>query len=263
MSEDIQRRREDVIKKIKKCLALSKSSNPNEAAIAMRQAQKLMQEHNISESVIDLPRIVASNRIRSQAVSRPKDYETWLMHIVKDSFGCALWFNMGNSYGAFTDEVYGSYTYLGPEHQVAVASWTASYLLNRLRKARVEYTEMARFAASERLGVSEFRVKQSEVSKELDAFCLGWVHAISKKVVEFANPEAVQAEIDRQLKQALGGDLEESRKIKSKQSFNGATRASLQLGKLAGDGESIHRPMNGNQAEGRQELKQQKYLTHN
>lgn len=35
--------------KIKKCLALSKSSNPHEAAAALRQAQKLMHAHDITE----------------------------------------------------------------------------------------------------------------------------------------------------------------------------------------------------------------------
>ncbi|WP_252473542.1 DUF2786 domain-containing protein, partial [Microbulbifer okhotskensis] len=33
-----------ILRKIKRCLALAKSSNPNEAATALRQAQTLMQK---------------------------------------------------------------------------------------------------------------------------------------------------------------------------------------------------------------------------
>ena len=40
---------ERVIRKIKRCLALSKSSNENEAATAMRQAQALMREYRLTE----------------------------------------------------------------------------------------------------------------------------------------------------------------------------------------------------------------------
>jgi len=41
-----------IIHKIRKCLALSKSANEHESAIALRQAQKLMLEHGISDNEI-------------------------------------------------------------------------------------------------------------------------------------------------------------------------------------------------------------------
>lgn len=44
--EDMQ----TIIDKISKCLALSKSANEHEAAIALRQAQALMQKYKISEN---------------------------------------------------------------------------------------------------------------------------------------------------------------------------------------------------------------------
>ena len=45
---------EKIIDKIKKCLALSNSDNPHEAAAALRQAQKLMEMHNLTELDISL-----------------------------------------------------------------------------------------------------------------------------------------------------------------------------------------------------------------
>jgi len=45
---------EKILGKIKKCLALATSSEPHEAAAAMRQAQKLMELHGIGQ--IDVKR---------------------------------------------------------------------------------------------------------------------------------------------------------------------------------------------------------------
>ena len=44
--------REEAILKIKKCLALAKSANENEAAIALRQAQSLMREFQIDPDLL-------------------------------------------------------------------------------------------------------------------------------------------------------------------------------------------------------------------
>lgn len=45
--------KEKALARIKKCLALSKSPNEHEAAAALRQAQKLMQAHGITEEDVD------------------------------------------------------------------------------------------------------------------------------------------------------------------------------------------------------------------
>ena len=45
--------RDEAIAKIKKCLALGRSAQPHEAGAAMRQAQKLMQAHSITDLDIE------------------------------------------------------------------------------------------------------------------------------------------------------------------------------------------------------------------
>lgn len=45
--------KEKIIDKIKKCLALGKSNNAHEAAAALRQAQKLMEKHGLSEEDLE------------------------------------------------------------------------------------------------------------------------------------------------------------------------------------------------------------------
>lgn len=42
-----------ILRKVKACLARSESSNPNEAAIALRQAHALMQKHSINVDSVE------------------------------------------------------------------------------------------------------------------------------------------------------------------------------------------------------------------
>lgn len=67
--EDMQ----TIIDKISKCLALSKSANEHEAAIALRQAQALMQKYKISEKQILISDI--KERIIQTKTQRTKDIE--------------------------------------------------------------------------------------------------------------------------------------------------------------------------------------------
>ena len=57
-----------ILDKIKKCLALSSSSNEHEAAIALRQAQKLMELHGISD--IDVKAAQAQEKLSTEEISK-------------------------------------------------------------------------------------------------------------------------------------------------------------------------------------------------
>lgn len=65
--EDMQ----TIIDKISKCLALSKSANEHEAAIALRQAQALMQKYKISEKQIlisDIKERIIQTKLKEQKI---------------------------------------------------------------------------------------------------------------------------------------------------------------------------------------------------
>ena len=77
---------ERVIRKIKRCLALSKSSNENEAATAMRQAQSLMREYRLTEMDVRLNDVGEVESDKARAHRRP----TWDRHlgaIIAEAFG--------------------------------------------------------------------------------------------------------------------------------------------------------------------------------
>lgn len=62
---------ERVIRKIQRCLALSKSSNENEAATAMHQAQTLMREYRLTELDVRLSDVDEVQSEKSRANRRP------------------------------------------------------------------------------------------------------------------------------------------------------------------------------------------------
>ena len=71
------------IEKIKKCLALAKSANENEAAIALRQAQALMREFQIDPDLLD----IAEASCDSKATKTPQAWEASLVLLIASRSG--------------------------------------------------------------------------------------------------------------------------------------------------------------------------------
>ena len=212
---------ENILRKIKKCLALSTSSNANEAASALRQAQKLMELHNVN--AIDLKRAdISEMEIKSKAsVSRIKDWEMSLLNTVAKAFGCKLMWLRSHSY---SDDVFGRYTLIGLKDQVWMAHYTAEVLQRKLMKARAEFVKSLHGAT-----------RQHKVY-EADGFCTGWVAAIAKTVQAFAMPDETKRLIETMVEEQTGG-----RNAKPQERDKG--QLGMQSGYIAGQNESIHRPL--------------------
>jgi hypothetical protein len=151
------------LRKIQKCLSLSKSSEPHEAARALEQAQKLMEQFNVDHPEI-LAAGVAEGTAKSRATKSPPAYEMMLANAVCDSFGCKLVF-MG---GAAAYRIDGMYRFIGVGAAGEVAGYTFSVLARKLTAARAEYTA-AKLA----------RYRKNKVAAA-DEFCVGWVRAVAR-----------------------------------------------------------------------------------
>lgn len=214
---------EQILDKIKKCLALSASSEPHEAAAALRQAQALMAKYNVDEAILNRHE-VGETKIQSKfSVSQPKVYEHKLIKTVCRAFGCAEMWEKSHSNRA---NPYGRWIIIGMKSQVQVAEYTISVLLRQMVKGR------ARFVSSISPGHS-----REYISTEANGWCMGWVITISKTVHEFANPEGVQNEIDRLFESRAGG------KVKNMSGRNQGFRGAM-AGQEDGKKVSLHRPMN-------------------
>lgn len=91
--------RETAIAKIMKCLALAKSTNEHEAAIALGQAQAMMKKYDLED--LDLLAAEVSQRAaRSGARKSPVAWETCLGRLVARAFGCNLVFQSAGWWSA-------------------------------------------------------------------------------------------------------------------------------------------------------------------
>jgi len=130
-----------IIDKVKKCIALSKSDNPHEAAAALRQAQALMRKHGIDEAGIVASEVSAADvEHKSGNTARPPAWETMLMMLVGTAFGCKGMFvpapKVNGRRGA------GSYRYVG----VSALNKQDSFAMSDLRLGQFYGIELDDFA---------------------------------------------------------------------------------------------------------------------
>lgn len=205
-----------ILDKIKKCLALSQSSEPHEAAAALRQAQKLMEIHGVSQLQLKLADI-GEARVQSRAsATKPKDWETGLLALVGKAFGCKMMWDSGYPYGHFI--------YIGLKQQVTLAEYTFMVMQRKLMRGRAEFVA----------GLPTFNRATKTV--EADGYCKGWVSAVSKTVHAFALTKETEAMIDEVKDRRSAGKEQE---VQERQAGTHGLRAGFE----AGTAESIHRPM--------------------
>lgn len=79
--------KEELIDKIKKLLALADSSNPNEAAVALSRAQKLMERYNIEAVDLKIENDISESVIEPIKGLNHKHYVSVLVSIIRKAFG--------------------------------------------------------------------------------------------------------------------------------------------------------------------------------
>ncbi|MGM7312399.1 DUF2786 domain-containing protein [Acinetobacter baumannii] len=167
-----------MIDKISKCLALSKSANEHEAAVALKQAQTLMQKYKISEKQILISDI--KERIIQTKTQRTKDIERRLKVMIANVFEC------GSYSGFYTLEgvKYQQHVFYGVEPNVSIATYAYNVLLPILIKNKQSYLATlhgnTKLKSKRRLGISYHR---------------GWILGVEKKCRNL-NP-------DKELKEKL------------------------------------------------------------
>ncbi|MDR2188935.1 MAG: DUF2786 domain-containing protein [Azonexus sp.] len=170
--------RDKIIDKIRKCLALSASSNQHEAAAALRQAQKLMEMHHIGD--LDIEAAEASERrAKSSATAKPPIWENSLAAHIADAFGCRLLF--APNWQARRAE----WNFIGLGAGPEVAQYAFAVLLRQVRQARAAHIKTALK-----------RCKPAIKTRRADLFCEGWVDIAASKIAAFASNEKEEAAIN-------------------------------------------------------------------
>lgn len=165
-----EKKLERAFRKIKHCLALSTSTNENEAATALRQAQALMREYRLSEMDVKLSDVgeIESQFFRNER--RPM-WDQQLSGAVAEVFGCTALRNRQwcNTKQRVVERA--SFVGVAPAQNIALYAYEA--LLTKITMARKEY------AAGVRSGKH-----RSSYSAETagDHFALAWVGQVHGKL---------------------------------------------------------------------------------
>lgn len=173
--------REDALKKIKKCLALGRSASEHEAAAAMRQAQKLMEQFGLREQDVSLADVA---EVKVKACSTAANaWELRLVHMIAAAFGCETFGQLSGSYNAAGNFVRArNWVFVGMQAAPTVAGYACEVLLRQCAKARLAH-----------IAKQPKNCKPITKTARGDAFAMGWVIAAEQLVERFSQPEADKA----------------------------------------------------------------------
>jgi hypothetical protein len=171
--------KKEIIEKIKKCLALSASSNEHEAEIALRQARALMEKYGIEDAEM-LASEAGESFAKSGAKTKPSHWESALCTRIARSFGCTHFFSEG--YDA------GRWIFVGCSPAPEIASYAFSVLQRQCKRARANHIKTALK-----------RCTPANTVRRADLFCEGWVYSVAHKIDALVPGEKKQLAIQAYL----------------------------------------------------------------
>lgn len=174
-----QAARERAIRKIKHCLSLSQSPNPNEAETALRQARKLMDAFRLSE--LDVALSDVSEVARDSGYRSVPQWHRALAALAATAFNCTLLIH--RRYGSNV-----AFLFVGVSPASELASYAFDSLLTQLKAARKQF-------------VRSTTGTHGHGRNAADSFCLGWIEGVNRNLRAFA------ATNDTAEEQASGKDL--------------------------------------------------------
>jgi hypothetical protein len=212
-----------ILSKIKKCLRLAASSNTNEAATAMRQAQALMAQHSIT--LTDVQAAEANDhRVKASVRVKPTEWETILAQTAAHAFSCKLIFISGT----------GSWKFIGVGASPELAGYAFGVLLRQVKRDRAEYikTKLKRV------------VKRATVTKRADVYSLNWVWAANSKIAAIAPESKAETAIDAYMDKHHGDATD----LKPREAKGRHNDSDSDAGRLAGRSANLNRGVNGSAA---------------
>lgn len=154
---------ESILRKIKRCMDLSKSTNPNEAAMAFKQMQALMSKYGVTHTEI-LASDITEYETKLKVKQRPAKWVLNLHTVIGQALDCHCMVRTGGYEEA-------KLVYLGVGSTPEIASYAFDVLHRALIKDRKTFID-------ENL----WGFKTSNKTKHADAFCEGWVSSVYSKV---------------------------------------------------------------------------------
>ncbi len=171
--------KEKYIQRIKKLLAMARNnSSAEEAALALRRAQRLMETHKLTEADADLMDIneASTQKAPSHAEKMP-EYMAILAEMIARVFGVKFYTSHGTE--QWGKPAKRTIHYYGPDERPQIAAYSFEVLGKQLAKARRDY-----------LSTLRKNIKQATKVARADTFCSARVNGAYAVVSDFAVTEA-------------------------------------------------------------------------
>ncbi len=215
--------RESALRKVLACLRLAKSSNPNEAASALRQARALMEKYGLTEDdalASEISDCEASTGFRGGLI--PQSLVA-LSVIVADCYRCESVITTSRWQGKTTVQFFGG----GADAEIAAYAYTV--LQRQLRSAKAKHTARIR--------------KRANKERRGEEFAAGWVYAIRNLLPNARPTGELKQVIDRAIASRFG-ELKET-KGKELGKTGRANENDFHRGHAAGKNAQLHHGVTG------------------
>jgi len=182
-----------IIDKIYKCMRLSESGNPNEAALALRQATSMMKKYGISDAQVLAAEVTEST---TQAGERfnPPFWALALANLIADAFQCRNL--ILRQYGRSPE-----FRFIGLGFKTEVAAYSYTVLHRYLLRAIEEFELSVKDKDSS-------EKDDTEVKRRTEVFAQAWLFRVGRTVSEFIGKNTDKAIIDEYIEEKYGEAIE-------------------------------------------------------
>jgi len=182
-----------IIDKICKCLRLSESGNPNEAALALRQATALMKKYGVSNTQVLAAEVVES-AVEAGERYNPPFWALALANLVAEAFQCRNL--ISRQYGRNPE-----FRFIGLGYKAEVATYSYTVLYRNMLCA------IDKFEASLQASTKS---DEPENVHRIDVFAQAWLFRIGRTVKDFLEDHKERVIIDEYIEEKYGKTVEMS-----------------------------------------------------
>jgi hypothetical protein len=181
-----------IIEKIKKLFALSKSSNPNEAALALERARSLMIQYSIEQSELAVDQIEDIIEIDFAVSSRFNTPSTILSYWIGEAFFVKpLLSKTHTGYHKVDNKI----KFIGSKSDLAVATYVFSYVLSLMSEKSEEYYKSIKHTKEKWSPLGAKKVKND--------FSIGFIDAVCNKLKQLKADHEVAHKYETETLNAL------------------------------------------------------------
>lgn len=214
-----------LLEKIQKCLALSQSPEPHEAAAALRQAQKMMDANGVTDRELGLAEYTKEKvdcPIQASKGGKVPENLSYLISLMQRAFGVRVTIHQ--------------------ERRVSDYSWCVTYFGKSDRVALAAYTHPVIYRAMD--SAWQKRIKNGSSLKGVrgarTSFHIGWLMGVHKQVQDLALTDDEKETLAKMVHEETDG--RESAVSKALKEYN--TTALIKGAQAARDFR-LHRPIGG------------------